>query len=189
MRLLAPEDGRIIRRDGEIGQMITANQPIFWFSCCAPLRVSSEVDEEDIALVQPGQDVVIRADAFPGKVFKGKVQSITPMGDPVARSYRVRIGFTEDTPMQIGMTAETNIIISEKKDVLLLPNSAVDKDNVWLVKDGILKKQPVSTGIKGVLKTEISGGVKEEDMVVLNPSVSFKEGQKCLKCAEDVSKI
>ncbi len=71
MRLVSPADGQIIRRDGEIGQLIPANQPVFWMSCCAPLRISTEVDEEDIALVQPGQKVLIHADAFPDRVFNG----------------------------------------------------------------------------------------------------------------------
>ena len=38
-----------------------------------------------------GQEVLIRADAFPGQIFQGTVQSITPKGDPVARTYRVRV--------------------------------------------------------------------------------------------------
>src|SRR5690606_24661917 len=128
MKLIAPEAGRIIRRDGESGQLIPANQPVFWLSCCAPLRVSAEVDEEDIARVQPGQKVLIRADAFPGKTYEGKVQSITPKGDPVTRTYRVRIALVEETPLLIGMTAETNIILRENEHALLIPASALDKD-------------------------------------------------------------
>jgi RND family efflux transporter MFP subunit len=120
LKLLAPADGLIIKRDGEIGQVIPANQPVFWLSCCAPLRISAEVDEEDIAQVKPNQAVLIRADAFPGQVFNGKVQAVTPKGDPIARSYRVRVEFTGETPLQIGMTAETNIIIGEQKDALRL---------------------------------------------------------------------
>ncbi|MCB2082422.1 MAG: efflux RND transporter periplasmic adaptor subunit, partial [Rickettsiales bacterium] len=132
-KLIAPADGRIIRRDGEEGQLIPANQAIFWLTCCSELRISAEVDEEDIALVKAGQEVLIRADAFPEQTFKGTVQSITPKGDAVARSYRVRIGFAEDTPLMIGMTAETNIIIRETKDALLIPSVAVSRNTVWLV--------------------------------------------------------
>jgi len=111
LQLVAPADGTIIRRDGEIGQMIGANQTVFWLSCCAPLRISAEVDEEDIAQVRPGQEVLIRSDAYPGRLFHGKVQAVTPKGDPVARSYRVRISLTADTPLMIGMTTETNIVL------------------------------------------------------------------------------
>ncbi len=175
-KLLAPADGRILRRDGEVGQMIPANQPVFWMSCCAPLRISAEVDEEDVNLVQPGQKVLIRADAFPGKIFHGEVQAITPKGDPVARSYRVRIVFTEDTPLLVGMTAETNIIAYEKDDALLVPSSAVTRDKVWVIRRGKLTQQAVSVGAKGPQQTEILSGVTADDFVVVSPERGLKEG-------------
>src|SRR6516165_552608 len=122
LQLVAPADGTIIRRDGEIGQMIGANQTVFWLSCCAPLRISAEVDEEDIAQVRPGQEVLIRSDAYPGRIFHGKVQAVTPKGDPVARSYRVRISLPADAPLMIGMTqkpisfcARANTLFSSRR--------------------------------------------------------------------------
>ena len=178
MKLVSPADGLIIKRDGEIGQLIPANEPVFWLSCCAPLRISAEVDEEDIAQVKPGQAVLIRADAFPGQIFHGKVQAITPKGDPIARSYRVRVEFTEDTPLQIGMTAETNIVIGEHKDALLLPSSAVSQEKIWLIKDGHLIRQPVSMGAKGPDQTEIKSGVSTDDLIVLKPSATLQAGRK-----------
>ncbi len=178
MRLVAPADGRIIRRDGEIGQLIPANQAVFWLSCCAPLRISAEVDEEDIAMVRPGQNVLIRADAYPGKVFNGTVQSITPRGDPVARSYRVRITFNEETPLYIGMTAETNIITGENKDALLVPSSAVRQNKIWVVQGDVLKHVPVVTGAKGPEQTEIREGLAETDQVVAKPEATLQEGKK-----------
>ncbi len=50
-QLVAPADGTVLRRDGELGQFIAAGQTVLTLSCCAPLRVSAEVDEEDIARV------------------------------------------------------------------------------------------------------------------------------------------
>ncbi len=177
-KLVAPADGRIIRRDGEIGQLIPANQPVFWMSCCAPLRISAEVDEEDIARVQPGQKVLIRADAFPGEVYEGKVQAITPKGDPVARSYRVRVEFAEETPLMIGMTAETNIVLHETDRALLVPSSAVQAETVWLVKDGRLTKRKVKTGAKGTEQTEIIEGLSEKETVAIHPQVNWQEGDR-----------
>lgn len=178
LKLLAPADGLIIKRDGEIGQMIPANTPVFWLSCCAPLRISAEVDEEDIAQVKNGQAVLIRADAFPGKIFHGKVQAITPKGDPISRSYRVRVAFSENTPLQIGMTVETNIIIGEHKNALLVPSSAVNQDNIWLVKDSRLVQQRVVTGAKGPERTEIKSGISEGDLVIVKPDVTLQVGRK-----------
>lgn len=177
-KLLAPADGFIIKRDGEIGQLIPANQPVFWLSCCAPLRVSAEVDEEDIARVKPGQEVLIRADAFPGKIFHGSVQAITPKGDPVARTYRVRIGFSEEVPLLIGMTAETNIIIGKKDDALLLPASVLKQNKLWLVKDGKLARQDITIGAKTAEQVEIIQGVTPEDVVVLKPTATLIDGAR-----------
>jgi RND family efflux transporter MFP subunit len=165
LQLSSPADGRIIRRDGEIGQLIPANQTVLWIARNDPLRITSEVDEEDVSLVKPGQEVLIRADAFPGKVFHGRIQAVTPMGDATARTYRVRIEFTEDAPFMIGMTAETNIIIAEHKDALLLPLAALDGDAVWRVADGRLEKVPVTVGIRGTDKAEILSGLGEKDQV------------------------
>ena len=178
MKLLAPAHGRIIRRDGEVGELIPANQPVFWISCCTSLRISAEVDEEDIALVQPGQKVLIRADAFPDQIYEGSVQNITPKGDPVSRSYRVRIGFSEETSLMIGMTAETNIIIRETPEALLLPSGAVTQGNVWLVEEDKLVKRKVAVGAKGLKETEILGGIEADDVIVLKPATDLEEGLK-----------
>ncbi len=177
LKLLSPADGTIIRRDGEVGQLIPANQPVFWLSCCAPLRISVEVDEEDIAEVQPKQKVLIRADAFPGKTYHGEVQAITPKGDPISRSYRVRVGFTDETPLMIGMTAETNIITREVKDALLVPTSAVQDNKLWVIRQGKLAHIPVSIGAKGIKQTEIKEGITTDDSVVILPPTTLQEGQ------------
>jgi membrane fusion protein, multidrug efflux system len=178
LQLVSPADGVIVRRDGEIGQLIPANQTILWLTRNRPLRITSDVDEEDIGLVKLEQEVLIRADAFPGKVFHGRVQSITPMGDPVARSYRVRIELVEDTPLLIGMTTETNIIAAEHKDALLLPATAVAGDKIWRVVDGRLVQQTVSIGIKGADKVEIVGGLTADDEVVVSNDASFTPGKR-----------
>lgn len=177
MKLVAPEDGIIIRRDGEIGELIAANQPVFWMSCCSGLRVAAEVDEEDIALVKPGQKVLIRADAFPGKIFDGTVQSITPKGDPVSRNYRVRIGLEADTPLMIGMTAETNIILREEKTALLVPATALHDGAVWIVKDGKAALQTVETGAKSPGAVEIRSGIGADALIVRDASAGITPGK------------
>ena len=176
MKLTAPTDGRIIRRDGEVGQFLPTNQPLFWLSCLSPLRISADVDEEDIALVKPGQEVLIRADAFPGRVFTGQVQQVTPKGDPVARSYRVRITLSSKTPLQIGMTTETNIVTFEKSKALLVPATAISSGAVWVVRDGRLKHQPVAEGIIGKTDVEITSGLTLSEQVVIKPDAKLTDG-------------
>jgi RND family efflux transporter MFP subunit len=178
LQLVAPADGTVIRRDGEIGQLIGANQTVFWLYSNAPLRISAEVDEEDIAQVRPDQQVLIRSDALPGQTFHGQVKAVTPKGDPVARSYRVRISLPGGTPLMIGMTTETNIILRQSDHALLVPAGSVRQDTVWRVEDGRLSPQKVTVGAKGATEIEILEGVSDTDWIVAAPSPRLKAGQQ-----------
>lgn len=176
LKLVAPEDGLIIRRDGEIGEVITVNEPVFWMSCCAPLRVAVEVDEEDIPLVKVGQPVLLRADAFPGQVYKGQVKSITPKGDPVSRSYRVRIEIAGESPLMSGMTAEANIITEQKDKVLLVPPSALKAGAVLVVDAEKIRRVPVQTGVEGKEGIEILQGLSGDMLVVQTYDPQLSDG-------------
>ena len=178
MTLIAPTDGRIIQRDGEVGQFLPVNQPLFWLSCLSPLRISAQVDEEDIALVAVGQEVLIRADAFPGQTFHGRVREVTPKGDSVQRSYRVRVTFVGRVPLQVGMTAETNIITRKKPRALLVPATAVSDGAVWVLAAGHLHRRAVTLGIVGKDAIEIAGGLSAADRIAINPDPSFTDGQR-----------
>lgn len=178
MTLTAPADGQILQRDGEIGQVIPANQPIFYFARRAPLRIEAEVDEEDILLVQPGQRVLIRAPALPERVLDGRVAKITPKGNPVTRGYRVWLEFEGETPLRIGMTAETNIVVEQRDHALLVPATAVREGQVWIVRDGRLLRQPVRTGFSGETRTEILSGLSDDDTLVVNPTPGLTEGRR-----------
>lgn len=179
--LSAPADGTIIRRDGEVGEIIQINQPVFYMACCAPLRITADVDEEDIPLVKPGQKTLIRADAYPQHRFEGTVDEITPKGDPVARNFRVRVKLPEDTPLMIGMTVEINIITGDKDNAPLLPAAAVANGKVWVVEKGRLKQRTVVTGIMGAAMVEIKSGVDAKDAVATQAETWFRPDRRVRK--------
>jgi len=178
MRIEAPAAGRIIRRDGEVGEYVPANQVIFYMAGPAPLRITADVDEEDVPRVHPGLPVLIRAEAFPDRVFDGKVEQMTPRGDPQSRSYRVRIALVGDPPLQIGMTAETNIVLERREQALLLPSSALADGKVWRVVNGHARAQAVTVGVVGPERTEIRAGLAPDDRVIAQPPEGLKEGAR-----------
>ncbi len=178
MALTTPADGLIIRRDGEIGQFIPAGQAVFYLSCCAPLRVTAEVDEEDISRVHIGQKVVLRADALPGEILDGQVSEITPKGDPVARSYRVRVALADPSRVKIGMTVDANLIVAVRDNALLIPAAAVQGNAVWVVEDGRLHRRKVRVGVSGAGRTEIVDGLGPDARVVDSPSADLQEGRR-----------
>jgi multidrug efflux pump subunit AcrA (membrane-fusion protein) len=124
------------------------------------------VDEEDVAMVHPGQPVLIRADAFPGQIFHAQVTEVTPKGDPIGRSYRVRILLPQDTPLRIGMTTESNIVIRRDDHALLLPVRAVANQEIWKIESGKAVRVRVTTGAKTNDWVEIRSGLSADDLVL-----------------------
>ncbi|EWY41072.1 RND transporter [Skermanella stibiiresistens SB22] len=174
--LRAPMDGTVLRRDGELGEIARPDDILFWIGRQSPLRIEAEVDEEDIPLVAPGQTALIKADAFAGRVLEGAVADITPKGDPVNKSYRVRIGLPPDTPLMIGMTVESNIVVRREPSALLVPQAALTAGHVFVVKDGSVERRPVVVGVVGQGVVEIKEGLSDGETVVLDPPPTLADG-------------
>ena len=182
-QLVAPADGIVLRRDGEPGQFIAMGQAVLTLACCAPLRVSAEVDEEDIPRVVVGQKAMLRTDALPGRLFDGAVADITPKGDPISRSYRVRVRLADAPavdagPLRTGMTMDVNLIVSRRENALLVPSRALKGNVVWVLHEGRVQRRDVKKGVAGTERTEIVSGLAEGELVVLSPAEALRDGQR-----------
>lgn len=163
--LLAPMDGTVLREDGEVGDMVEPGTILYRIGLARPLWVVAEVNEEDLPRIKVGQKALLRTDAFAGKTLTGFVKQITPAGDPVAKTFRVRIGLPDDTPLHIGMSVEANIVARENPDTLLVPSNAVIDHGLLVYKDGQLAFRKVETGIRGTSRVEIVSGAQEGELV------------------------
>lgn len=168
MMMRSPMDGVVLQRDVEPGETVTLTDTLFWVGAPSPLRITAEVDEEDIALVAVGQAVQIKADAFPDAVIDGEVAEITPKGDPVDKDFRVRIRLPEETPLMIGMTVEVNIIVQTIKDALVVPLSSVVDDTVWVKAGRKFRPRTVKTGIANEQQVQVLDGIGESDTILRN---------------------
>jgi len=176
--ITAPIAGTVLRSENQlkIGDMAQPGQVLFLVGDAAALQIDAEVDEEDILKVAMGQDALIRADAFAGRVLEGTVSGITPHGDPVARTYRVYIALPDDTPLVSGMTTEINIVVRREENALLVPLSAITGGAVWVVESGRVQLRPVTLGAVGNAETEIMSGLSDDDTIVVNPAAGMAEG-------------
>ncbi len=176
--LRAPLDGQVLRQDGELGEIVEPGEVLFWVGQPRPLRIDTDVDEEDIPRVQPGQDALIKADAFAGQVLGGRVHQITPKGDPVAKSFRVRIALPDDTPLLIGMTTEVNIVVRTIADALLLPAEAISDGRVFVLDGDRVRVRAPSFGIRGPERVQVLAGLDPGDRVVLLPTATLADGDR-----------
>lgn len=177
--LRAPIAGTVLRQDGDVGEIAEPGTALFHVGQPRPLRIRADVNEEDVPRLAAGQQALIRSDAFPDRQLDAVVESITPMGDPTGRTYRVRLALPDDTPLMIGMTVEANMVTRLRDDALLVPAQALGPDAaVWLIQDGRARRTPVTTGIRGSSKVEILGGLTDGQAVITPAPVDLKDGAR-----------
>lgn len=176
--LRAPMGGVVLRRDGEIGEVVDAVDTIFVVGEPRPLRITAEVDEEDITRITPGQRVLVKADAFPGRALEGRLAEITPKGDPRLKVYRVRIALPDDTPLRIGMSIEANIVIREEREAVLAPASSVRDGAVFVLDGTSVRRVTVRVGVQGPLRVEVLSGLEPGMRVVTDPPAALADGSR-----------
>jgi multidrug efflux pump subunit AcrA (membrane-fusion protein) len=88
----------------------------------------------------------------------------------------VRIRLADPAGLQIGMTVDANLVVTERQDALLVPSAAIQTGALWLVADGRLHRQPVRIGVAGALRTEILDALPPDAKVVATPSEDLRDG-------------
>ena len=183
--IVAPMDGTILSRDVENGDAISSilvlgstATLVFTEGDTSQVYVQGKVDEADIAHVYLNQPARIKVESFRDRVFSGRVTKIAPLGvekDNVT-TFEVRVSI--DNPggeLKANMTANAEILLDEHKGVLSVPENAVmydpQKNATVEIPDKRQKegkrKVPVTVGLSNGSVTEILGGLKEGDQVIL----------------------
>jgi RND family efflux transporter MFP subunit len=174
----SPIEGVVLRRDGEIGEIAEVGQILFRVGVLKPLEVVAEVNEEDIPRVAVGQKALLRTDAFPDRQLDATVTEITPMGDPVTKTYRIRLALPDDTPLRPGMSVEANVVSRQKPNALLVPSDAIQDNAVFAIEGGTARRRKVAIGIRGTRQSEILSGLKDGERVVSPSKSEIEDGSR-----------
>jgi HlyD family secretion protein len=175
----------VLSREVEIGDAVSSilvlgsnATLIFNLGDTHQVYVKGKVDEADIGKVYLGQPARIKVESFKDKTFSGKVTKIVPMGVEKDNVTTFETWVSIDNPggeLKAEMTANAEIILEDKHNVLQVPEGALiyDKDKKASVevpdpsqKEG-KHKVAVEVGISNGAKTEILKGLKEGDKVIL----------------------
>ena len=181
----APIRGTVLTRDVEIGSPVSsilnlgANATlVMTLGDIGQVFVRGKVDEADIGHVKLGMPARITTESFRDQAFHGKVTQISPIGVEKDNVTTFEIEVSIDNPgqqLKANMTANAEVILEEKADTLIVPQAAVSYDETKApyvdVADpaaaGGRRRVPVTVGIGNGTCTEIAGGVKAGDKVVL----------------------
>ena len=178
--ITAPLDGVIAKIYAEEGDVIPpptmASQVIIHLVDLTTIELNVEVDEIDIPDVKPGQRAIIDVDALPDVEFEGEVFTISPVAKEEAGVilYEVKVGFNvpEGSGLRVGMSAEADIVLVDRSNVLLVPSRAITEDSegnpvVMVVVNEQTEERPVVIGVSDGFDTEIVSGLSEGEVVVI----------------------
>jgi HlyD family secretion protein len=178
-QVVAPFDGVITAVSAKVGQ--TASGTALTIADLSHLEIVVNMAETDVNQIKTGQQVEVTLDAVANATLQGAVSQIAPAGTATSGvvNYPVTIVLTNTTDaVKTGMTANLNIITEQRQDVLSVPSRAIKTVNkqkvVTVLFEGNQVQTPVQTGMSNDTNTEITGGLKEGDVVVLNTTTSTK---------------
>jgi RND family efflux transporter MFP subunit len=173
--LKSPVSGQVVKINTRVGEIASANQVVISILPEKPFQVKVDVYEEDIIKIKIGDPVDIKLVAFPDTKITGKVSSVDPIDKTVNEIvyYEVSIDFDQQFEgLKPGMTADITITTNQQNDLLIIPDSAIikenDKDYVKVLTDKKIIQKEVLVGKKGDdAMIEIKEGLEENDKVIL----------------------
>jgi HlyD family secretion protein len=161
----SPIDGTVIQRSVEAGQTVAASlqAPTLFVIAedLSDMEIHAQVDESDIGQIKTGQCVVFEVQAYPDRQFSGTVRQVRLQPEVIQNvvNYTVVINAgNEERVLLPGMTATVDFYVEEKKDVLLVPNTALsfqpDAETVRLILEN--RRHQRETGVDSLRQQRLA---------------------------------
>ena len=182
-------DGIIANVQAVEGSSAVQGSELFTLVSSKDVYVSLEVPANDFDNLKTGSSAEVKIGK---KTYTGKLSSIDRIalpnekGNPVIKA-KVHIT-NPDENVYIGVNAKVTLNVAEAENVLFLPvevlNTSADGDFVYILQEGIVKKQPVELGVVSGNRAEIVSGLEEGAEVVSDTGGSITEGMKATAVEE-----
>jgi len=161
-------NGTIYQMMKEKGEAVRANEALVLIGKSTDRLIKLSVDQQDINLVRPGQQVLLKTDATGNRIYNAKIVRIYPTMNEADQTFRADAVFTgDDVQPYIHTSVEANIVIQKKLHVLVIPVKSILNDDSVKVKEGNkIKTVPVKIGIHTLDEVEILSGLDEHSEIV-----------------------
>jgi RND family efflux transporter MFP subunit len=175
LTLRSPVDGVVIGKPPVQGMRFMPGEALYRIADLSSLWLQAEVYEQDLASIAPGQEAVVRVNAYPDKLFRGKVAFVYPTVTAETRTARVRIELPNPGRLlKPDMYASVELAIRQRGEKrLTVSDSAVLNSGtrqIVLVQrgEGLYEPREVTLGQRGEGVVEVLEGVKEGETVVVS---------------------
>jgi len=186
----APFAGTLGLREVNLGQNLGDSDVIASLQHLDTVNVEFVLPQQQVGLVQPGNTVRVTVDALAGKVLAGRLTAVEPLADSATRTVRMQgVLNNPGHVLRPGMFVNVGVVLPEKRDVTLVPATAVlyaaYSDSVFLIEpaegngtQGLkLRQQFVTLGERRGDFVAVTKGVASGQTVVSTGVFKYRNGQ------------
>jgi len=175
-KVTAPFDGVVTRKLADVGDLAMPGKPLLEIEAPTSLRFEADLPEAILDRVKLGAKMPVRL----AKVIEGTVSEISPVADPVSRTFRVKLDLPQTEGLRTGQFGRVSVPVAEVK-LLLVPQSAVLKrgqmELVFVAKEGKAALRLVKTGKVLQGRVEVLSGLEEGEQVIVSETAKLTDGQ------------
>jgi RND family efflux transporter MFP subunit len=175
----SPVDGVVVKRQKRAGDLATPGSPIISIESEKSLLFKSSVPESQIKQVIQGDDVIVVIDAI-GKTLNGHVSIIVPSGDPVTRSYEIKIILNDTTGILAGMFGRVRFQVGTETSPVIARTAVVERGGlrgVFVVgSDDCAHFRWLRFGREWPDRLQVQAGISQGERIVTNNASLIHDG-------------
>jgi RND family efflux transporter MFP subunit len=186
--ILAPIAGQVVKRMVSAGEQVdgTAEQPIAEIANLDDVELAANVPAQYLSRLKVGLRATLMSDAYARRTFPGTIVGIAPIVDTATNSALARIRAPNPGhALKVGMFAEARIAVAEHANALVVPPSAIVRDQrgaaAYVVSGGIARRTAVKVGLEKRDAVEILSGLAEGQTVLTSSVYGLGEQAKLAK--------
>lgn len=178
--LRAPFAGVVTKLDVAAGEVVEPDKELFTVADISTVWVLADVYEKDISKITRQGTCAIKVDAYPDRLFSGRITHVSDLIDPTTRTAKVRcVVDNRDGALKLDMFATVLLGTTEERQALAVPADAVQQvDNQPVVfirqSDTRFERRDVQVGRRSGQLVEILSGLEDGQMVVGKGSFYLK---------------
>lgn len=186
--IVAPQDGRVLRRIAEERELVPPGQPVLLFGGAAHGQiVRTGLADREVVQVALGDAAQVRLDAYPERVFAARVSEVAAAADPRSGLFpiEVRLEPQAGATLASGMVARVDITPSTARGGSLtrVPIAALvegrgDAGAVFVVADGVARKRAVKVAFIAGAEVALASGLAPGEPVVTEGALYLEDGDK-----------
>lgn len=188
--LVSDVDGVVTGVDAEVGQVVAAGTPVVRVAKAGEKDIVIGIPEDRVDALRRLPDVRVRTWARPNQVVPGKLRELSPVADPVTRTYTAKIAIPNASDdIRLGMTAYVAFAAKTQNALIKLPLTSLFQDKsataVWVVEGGAVRAVPVQVAGSSGNDIVVAGGIAPGQTVVTAGVNLLKSGQKVKILGDD----